>query len=135
MTPEQKALVLSTADVAFASGRFADHFYERLFTLAPETRALFSDDITSLKFKFMNTLTSIVGAIERPDMFGSILMHLGRQHHRFGVRRVHYGPVGEALLGTVHQILGDRLTPPVQEAWAALYDEIAARMQEGARAD
>ena len=135
MTPEQKALVLNTADAAFASGRFADRFYERLFTEAPETRSMFPDDLSALKLKFMNTLTSIIGAVERPDMFASILAHLGRQHFRFGVRSVHYRPVGDALLETLDDILADRSTPDVREAWAALYDEIAARMQEGARAD
>jgi hemoglobin-like flavoprotein len=133
VTPQHRALVLETADAAFAIGRFADRFYARLFALAPETQALFGDDSTILKLKFMNTMTSIVGSVERPEMFSSILTHLGRRHRRFGVLSAHYTPVGTALLETLEDILEERFTPPVRGAWAALYAEIAARMQEGAR--
>ena len=133
MTPEHTALVLATADAAFANGRFADRFYDRLFSTAPETRALFGADLTALKLKFMNTLTSLVGSVQHPEMFGSILLHLGRQHRRLGVVPAHYGPTGEALLMTLRDILGERFTPAVEASWAALYAEIAERMQEGAR--
>lgn len=134
VTPEQTVLILTTADAAFASGRFADRFYDRLFTTAPETRALFGTDLTALKIKFMNTLASLVGNVQHPAMFASILTHLGLQHRRFGVLPAHYGPVGGALLATLHDILGERFTPTVEEAWSALYAEIAIRMQDGARA-
>ena len=134
MTPEHTALVLATADAALASGRFADRFYDRLFATAPETRALFDADLPALKLKFMNTLTSLVGSIQHPALFGSILVHLGGQHRRFGVMPAHYEPAGEALLATLHDILGERFTPAVGAAWAALYAEIARQMQEGARA-
>jgi hemoglobin-like flavoprotein len=134
LTPEQAALVLATADAVFASGRFADRFYDRLFARAG-TLALFPADLAALKLKFMNTLTSLLGSVQHPAMFGSILAHLGRQHRRFGVVPAHYGPVGEALLATLGDVLGERFTPAVGEAWAALYAEIARRMQDGARTD
>lgn len=126
-------LVLETADAAFGSGRFADRFYDALFAKAPETRALFGADVAALKLKFMNMLISIVGNIQHPELFGSIITHLGRQHRQFGVQPAHYEPVGAALLATLHDILSERFTPEVREAWAALYDEIAEQMQEGAR--
>jgi hemoglobin-like flavoprotein len=134
VTPDQTALILATADVAFVGGHFAARFYDRLFASAPELRILFGTDLTALKLKFMNTLASLVGSLQHPVIFDSILMHLGRQHRRFGVLPAYYGPVGEALLATLHDILDERWTPDVSAAWAALYAEIAQRMKEGARA-
>lgn len=135
LTPEQRTLVQQTAEVMVVGGRFADRFYEHLFRLAPETRALFVSDMTALKLKFMNMLASIVGTLERPEMFASILTHLGRLHGRAGVSPLHYPFVEEALLATLSEILGPRFGPEVRAAWAALYADIAAQMQDGARWD
>src|SRR5215207_6093177 len=90
MTPEQIQCIRGTADIILSGGRVADSFYEALFEIAPETRSLFRDDLAALKLKFMNMLASIVGAVERPEMFTSILTHLGRQHRRFGVKAAYY---------------------------------------------
>lgn len=133
MKPEHTALIITTADAAFASGRLADHFYDRLFTNAPETRALFGADLAALKLKFMNTLALLVGSIQHPAMFVSIVTHLGGQHRRYGVMPAHYEAAGDALLATLGDILNERFTPAVRDAWAALYAEIAEQMQEGAR--
>jgi len=135
VTPDQTALVLATADAAFVGGHFATRFYDRLFASAPDLRILFGTDLTALKLKFMNTLASLVGSVQHPVIFGSILMHLGRQHRRFGVLPAYYGPVGEALLATLQDILGERWTPAVAAAWTALYAEMTERMQEGARGE
>ena len=134
MTPEHTALILATADATFASGRFAGGFYDRLFATAPETRLLFGADLTALKLKFMNTLAILVGSIQHPEMFVSIVTHLGGQHRHYGVTPAHYEAAGEALMATLHDILGERLTPAVRDAWTALYAEIAEQMQEGAQA-
>ena len=131
MTPDQIERIRSTADIILGSGRFADRFYEALFAIAPETRSLFRDDLTALKLKFMNMLASIVGAVERPEMFASILTHLGRQHRRYGVKATHYEPVGTALLISLQASLGERMTPQVRDAWTCLYTEIEGAMLQG----
>src|SRR5205085_6388935 len=111
MTPDQIEHIRSTSDIILGSGRVADRFYEALFAIAPETRGLFRDDLTALKLKFMNMLASLVGSVDQPMVFASILTHLGRRHRRYGVRAAHYEPVGAALLISVQASLGERMTP------------------------
>jgi hemoglobin-like flavoprotein len=41
------------------------------------------------------------------------------------VQAEHYATVGAALLKTLEQGLGDDFTPPVREAWAAVYGLVA----------
>lgn len=135
MTRQQRDVVQATGSAILSDVRFADRFYDRLFALAPETRHLFRDDLSALKLKFLNTLASLVGLVERPDMFRSILHHLGRQHGRFGVEDAHYGPVGLALEATLAEMLGERFTADARDGWAALYAEVARHMKEGARED
>ena len=89
----------------YVSAEFA--FGYRLDQVSGEFRAK-----DSLKLKFLNTMTSIVGSVERPEMFSSILTHLGRRHRRFGVLSAHYTPVGTALLDTLEDILEERFEPP-----------------------
>ena len=43
----------------------------------------------------------------------------------FGVKAEHYAPVGEALLWTLGQGLGDGFTPEVKQAWTTAYTTLA----------
>jgi hemoglobin-like flavoprotein len=133
MNRDQVHLIRSTADALLSGGRVADSFYEALFTTAPETRRLFRDDLTAQKLKFLDMLASLVGAVDQPAMFRSILTHLGRRHGRYGVQAGHYDAVRTALMTSLKEILGDRLTPAVRDAWMALYHEAQDTMLEGAR--
>jgi hemoglobin-like flavoprotein len=57
---------------------------------------------------------------------------LGRRHVGYGVRDEHYSTVGEALIWTLAQGLGDAFTSEVREAWAAAYSWLAFTMQRAA---
>ena len=57
---------------------------------------------------------------------------LGRQHVGYGVEDRHYGLVGEALLWTLEQGLGDGYTRSVREAWTAAYTTLATIMRDAA---
>ena len=41
-------------------------FYDRLFVIAPETRALFKDDIDGQSRKLIDTLSMAIGSVENP---------------------------------------------------------------------
>ena len=60
------------------------------------------------------------------------LRALGRRHVGYGVRDSHYATVGEALLWTLEQGLGDAFTPDVRAAWAETYGTRAGVMQRAA---
>ena len=108
-------------------------FYERVFTLAPGTRALFDDDIAPQATKTMAAVKTAVDGLANLDVVGPFLARLGARHVRYGVRLEHFDVVGEALLWTLEQGLGERFTPAVRDAWIAAWDVIAGAMRSGMR--
>lgn len=133
MTPEQIKLVQdSFAQVAPIADEAADLFYERLFESAPGVRTLFPDDMTEQKQKLMQMLAAAVANLHRVEEILPVLEDLGRRHVDYGTRPEHYDTVGEALIWTLGQGLGEAFTPAVQEAWTRTYAMIAEVMKTAA---
>ena len=74
-----------------------------------------------------------VGMIE-PDLNAIVvkLKDLGLKHKKYGVLEAHYPIVGEALIGTLSDALGDAFTADVKAAWEELYGVISSTMIAGA---
>jgi hemoglobin-like flavoprotein len=70
-----------------------------------------------------------VRGLDRLDGLIPALEALGRRHTIYGVRDEHYATVGDALLWTLEQRLGDDCTPAVREAWAIAYGTLTEMMQ------
>jgi hemoglobin-like flavoprotein len=81
----------------------------------------------------METLGVAVSALKNPAALAPILAQLAKRHKGYGVRDEHYDKVGEALLWTLEQGLGDAFTPEVKKAWAELYGHVAATMKQAVR--
>jgi hemoglobin-like flavoprotein len=133
MTPEQVKLVQdSFAKVAPIADKAADLFYDRLFTIAPEVRSLFPEDLTSQKKKLMQMLATAVTNLHQVERILPAVEDLGRRHVAYGVTPKHYEPVGAALLWTLEQGLGADFTPPVKDAWTETYMTVAGVMTKAA---
>jgi hemoglobin-like flavoprotein len=133
MTPEQVALVQeSFKKVQPIAPQAADLFYGRLFEIAPDTRALFPQDLTDQKRKLMAMLTTAVVNLHRVGEIVPAVQDLGRRHAGYKVTAEHYQPVGEALVWTLEQGLRDAFTPPVKAAWVEAYTTLAKVMQDAA---
>jgi nitric oxide dioxygenase len=134
MTPEQIQLVrlsfVKVMDIKAAAGRM---FYDRLFKIAPEVRPMFKNDIGAQADKLMETLGVAISALKNPAALSPILAQLARRHVNYGVRDEHYDKVGEALLWTLENGLGEGFTPEVKKAWADLYGQVAATMKQAGR--
>lgn len=131
MTPEQvKCVQDSFAKVRPIAGTAADLFYDRLFEIAPQVRALFPEDMTEQKLMAMLGLA--VANLNHPETVVPALQDLGRKHVAYGTQAAHYAPVGAALLWTLEQGLGSDFTPEVREAWAETYRLVAGVMQQAA---
>lgn len=130
MTPEQIALVQSSfARVEPAADAVATLFYARLFASDPSLRPLFMGDMAEQRRKLMAMLRLVVRGLDRLDGLIPALEALGRRHTIYGVRDEHYATVGDALLWTLEQSLGDDCTPAVREAWAIAYGTLTEMMQ------
>ena len=131
MTPEKIELVqASFAKVAPISALASDIFYDRLFAIAPDTRALFPRDLSEQKKKLMQMLAVAVNGLKAPDAIIPAVQALGTRHAGYGVGHGHYDAVGAALLHTLEQGLGDAFTADVRAAWADTYALLAGIMKE-----
>jgi hemoglobin-like flavoprotein len=111
--------------------RAGEMFYDRLFVIAPEIRAMFKGDMEHQAQKMMDMLALTVGNLKDPASLQTMLGDLGRRHIKYGVKDEHYPPVGEALNWMIEQILGDAFTPQVRDSWTSLYAAVVAAMKAG----
>ena len=133
MTPAQKALVQqSFARVAPISEQAAAMFYGRLFELDPQLRPLFRGDMKEQGRKLMQMLAVAVNGLDRLEEIVPAVQALGRRHVGYGVQDSHYDTVGEALLWTLRQGLGEDFTADTRQAWAEVYGLLAATMRSAA---
>ena len=134
VTQEQIQLVSeSFQKVIPIADKAADLFYGRLFEIAPETEALFEK--TRMKEqgnKLMSTIGAAVAGLRNIDDLVPVVKNLGKRHVKYHVTDEMYQPVGEALLWTLEQGLGDAFTEEVKEAWATVYNIIAETAIAGA---
>ncbi|HEU4326052.1 MAG TPA: globin family protein [Roseiflexaceae bacterium] len=134
MTPEQIDLIEESFDEIYPRryDEVASLFYERLFVLDPSLRRLFPKDMHDQRRKLMMTFNIAVHGLRHPPSIIGALHELGRVHVVARVEPHHYDTVGQALLDTLHRVMGDLFTPEVEAAWRAAYALIATTMLEGA---
>jgi hemoglobin-like flavoprotein len=134
MTPEQVALVQQTwTKVAPNAQVVADTFYNRLFELNPVYRNLFLGDAKLQGKKLTNMLNTVVANLERIEEIIPVVESLGRRHVSYGVTEGDYAVVGEALLSTLEQGLGEDFTDDARDAWTSAYSTLASVMIGAAR--
>lgn len=133
MTPLQTELVRVTwKRVQPRREAAAALFYGRLFERAPDVRPLFERDLDAQGAMLMVTLDTVVAAVDRLDELLPMAARLARRHVGYGARPEHYDTVGDALLWTLAQALGDDFTPAAGEAWRAAYATLAGAMRRAA---
>jgi len=124
-------LALSFARVSANKEDAATIFYARLFTTAPQLRALFQSDLEEQKQKLIGSLAQIVDFYRVGIDAERYLGRLGRTHRDYGVQKAHFAAVGDALIFTLAQILGSDFTSEIRSAWIAAYEEVSASMLRG----
>ena len=129
MTPSQIKLVQeSFSRVAPISEQAAVLFYDRLFEVAPQVRALFPDEMSEQRKKLMATLAVVVNGLTNLEAVLPAASALAKRHVGYGAKPEHYPVVGGALLWTLEKGLGDAWTPELAEAWAAAYGTLSGFM-------
>jgi hemoglobin-like flavoprotein len=133
MTPDQKNLVQeSFKNVAPIADTAAKLFYQKLFELDPELESLFEGDMEEQGKKLMKMIATAVNGLDHLEEIVPAVQALGERHAGYGVADKDYDTVGEALIWTLQQGLGDMFTPDVQEAWVAVYTLLADTMKAAA---
>lgn len=112
--------------------RFYDVFFERY----PQVRPMFGRNSRAQQEQMLTkALVAVIDHLEDPTWLGGTLRALGAKHVAYGVTEVMYDWVGECLLATLADVLGDAWTPRVEKAWKEAYAVISGAMIEGARAE
>jgi hemoglobin-like flavoprotein len=107
-------------------------FYQKLFTSEPALRELFHTSVELQTRKLMETLNYTVATLEQPKALVPMLEGLGRRHLMYGAREDHYDMVIHALLETFKEVLGDRFTDEVHQAWRQALTFVANTMKRAA---
>ena len=85
--------------IATKGEEFAAAFYDKLFSMYPESKAFFVDtDMKEQQKKLFSSLVLIVNNLRKPDVLGPVLKQLGERHRELHVKDEHYHMVGDALL-------------------------------------
>jgi hemoglobin-like flavoprotein len=129
MTPEQVQLVQNSfSKVAPIADQAAVLFYDRLFEVAPQVKAMFPEDMTEQRKKLMTTLAVVVNGLSNLESVLPAASALATRHVAYGAKAEHYPVVGAALLWTLEKGLGDAWTPEIADAWTAAYGTLSGYM-------
>src|SRR5215472_12498897 len=129
MTPDQIKLVQqSFSKVAPIADQAAVIFYDRLFEVAPQVRAMFPADMTEQRRKLMSTLAVVVSGLSNLESILPAASALATRHVAYGAKAEHYPVVGGALLWTLEKGLGEDWTADVADAWTAAYGTLSGFM-------
>lgn len=99
-------------------------FYKKLFEAAPSVRHMFKPDINPQANKLIQVLGYVVSKLNKMDELLPEVQRLGERHNQYGAEPAHYEVVGQCLIATLQEGLGEHWTPEVQDAWVTAFNTI-----------
>jgi hemoglobin-like flavoprotein len=115
------------------NAEFSTNFYNTLFAEYPDVKPLFANaNMKEQGDHLYKSLVFVVVNLRKPELLSDTLKGLGTRHVKYGTLPQHYPIVGNVLLKTFAQILGNAWTPEVYQAWVDAYSAVTKLMLEGA---
>jgi hemoglobin-like flavoprotein len=109
-------------------------FYEILFTRYPALKPLFGRNSSRAQEQMLQqALVAVIDHLEDASWLASTLGALGAKHVDYGVTAEMFDSVGDALLTTLAEVLGDDWNDRVRGAWVTAYGAIRDLMLAGMR--
>lgn len=132
MTPKQKMLLqLSFTQLSSAADEVAERFHRRLLRLDPALRRA---DLKVEGRKLLRLIGLAVRNFDDPEQVSGEARDLGREYAAQGLTEEHFDTMGEALLWTLVQTLGEEeLSREERTAWVRTYQTLTGWMKEGAQ--
>lgn len=129
LTLEQEAIVKSTAPVLAQHGTaITTHFYKRMLNNHPELRNIFNAAHQNTGTQPAALAHAVWAYAENIDNLGALttaVSRIGHKHASLGITPDQYPIVGENLLASLKEVLGDAITDPIVDAWGAAYQQLA----------
>ena len=106
----------------------ADAFFSKRFMDNPNLRKMFPNDMKMQYEKLIDMLNIVVARLDRLDELTEDITEMGIRHREYGVKPEQYAMVGNALLWTLKNGLGDDWNNDVEKAWTACYTLLSDAM-------
>lgn len=123
------AIVKSTAPILEEHGEtLTRHFYKRMFSHNPEVAPLFNpaNQAAGLQQKALaGAICAYAANIDNLEILGGAVELIAQKHASLQVKPEHYPVVGENLLASIREVLGEGATDDVINAWAEAYGFLA----------
>jgi nitric oxide dioxygenase len=132
MNASQKELIKATVPILRSNGNdLITYFYQRMLTNNPELKNIFNM-ANQASGKQQNALSGAVLAyaenIDNPAVLINTLKSIGNKHVSLNIAPEQYEIVGNHLIGSIKEVLGDLATVELIEAWTCAYNELAQIM-------
>ena len=121
------SVVQATAPVVAAhADEITAHFYPRMFAAHPELLRVFNQGNQATGEQSKALAGSVVAyAVQLIDpeapSFDHVMRRIAYKHVSLGIRPEQYTIVGEHLLASVGEVLGDAVTPEIAAGWSEVY--------------
>lgn len=129
LSEQQTATIKATAPALQACGeQLARHMYARMFSHNPEVKPYFNP-AHQRSGRQQRALSAAVCAyaqhVDNPAALADAVELIAHKHVSLGILPEHYPIVGENLLATIEEMLGNDATTEVLDAWSAAYAQLA----------
>lgn len=129
LSDKTMAIVKSTAPILQEHGEtLTRHFYQRMFTHNPEV-APFFNPANQTAGKQQRALAGAIAAyaanIDNLEVLGGAVELIAQKHASLMIKPEHYPIVGQNLLASIQEVLGEGATDEIIEAWAEAYGFLA----------
>ncbi len=122
-------IVKSTAPILAEHGEtLTRHFYKRMFSHNPEVAPFFNkanQTAGSQQRALAGAITAYAANIDNLDVLGGAVELIAQKHASLLIKPEHYPIVGENLLASIREVLGEGATDEVINAWAEAYGFLA----------
>ena len=123
------AIVKSTAPVLAENGEvLTRHFYKRMFAHNPEVAPYFNQaNQTAGKQQraLAGAIVAYAANIDNLEVLGGAVELIAQKHASLMIKPEHYPIVGENLLASIREVLGEAATDDIINAWATAYGFLA----------
>lgn len=131
-------IVKSTAPILQEHGEtLTRHFYKRMFTHNPEVAPYFNQSNQhsgTQQRALAGAICAYAANIDNLEVLGKAVELIAQKHASLMIKPAHYPIVGENLLASIREVLGEGATDEVINAWGEAYqflaDILIAREQE-----
>lgn len=128
----QKAVITATVPVLRGNGvLLTKYFYNRMLNAHPELKNVFNMG-NQQNGRQQTALAMAVLAyaehIDNPEVLMPVINGIGNKHVSLNIQPEQYAIVGEHLLASIREVLGEAATEDIIDAWAAAYGQLASIM-------